>query len=115
MFFAVVAGVTLIPVIILTAVHGTALQMYYLQRTWCDVFLAIVQIFFAYAATSLTDFTDRKYKDFTSAMLGIGLLFPLVYAVLSCLIKSIVPNDVKWIAGVRKYVLCFFLPQYNWD
>ena len=65
-------------------------------------FLAIVQSFFSYAAATLSNFINRRFKTFTQVTLGIPLLFPLVYALLLAF-KMLLPN--KWIASVRN---CFY-------
>ena len=106
-FFVVLTGITLILVVILTlVVRPYKWTVYNVIDVTVMFFLIIVQIFFSYAAILLTDFMDHKYDVFASLTLGIGLLFPLVYAFL-LVFKMILPN--KWIAGARNCnFLCFF-------
>ena len=104
MFFPVITGITLIPVIVLIVVIQPYSQAIY---NAIDVmfFLAIVQIFFSYAAASLSDFIDRRFRIFAWVTFGIPLLFPLVYALLLAF-KMFLPN--KWIASVRNCTFCAF-------
>ena len=104
LFFIVVTDITLLPVIVLTAVIRPYRQTLY-NVTDIIFFIAIVQVFFSFAATSLSDFINRKYKIFACIMFGIALIFPVVYVVMLALVM-ILPNE--WIACARNYVFCAF-------
>ena len=99
MFFPVVMGIALISAIVLTVVVRPYRQNIY---NAIDVifFLAIVQICFSGAASSLTDFINRRFKIFSCVAFGIPLLFPLMYALLLAL-RMLLPN--KLIANVKIY------------
>ena len=104
MFFPVKTGITLIPVIVLILVIRPYRRTIY---NAIDVifFLAIVQIFFSYAASSLSDFINRRFKVFAWVTFGIPLSFHLVYALL-LEFKMLLPD--KWIASVRNCTFCAF-------
>ncbi len=101
MFFPIITGITLIPVIVLIMVIRPYRETIY---NAIDVifFLAIVQIFFSFSAMSLADFINRRFKMFAGVPFGVALLFPLVYALLLAF-RMFLPN--KWIASVR---ICIF-------
>jgi hypothetical protein len=101
MFFSVVTGITLIPVVVLTMVIRPYRETIY-NAIDIVFFLAIIQIFFSYSAASLADFINRRFKIFSFVTFGVPLLFPLVYALLLAF-RMLLPN--KWIASVR---ICIF-------
>ena len=79
LFFIVVTGITLLPVIVLIAVIRPYRQTLY---NVIDIifFVAIVQVFFSFAATSLSDFINRNIKFLlVLIMLGIALISFLLF------------------------------------
>ena len=101
MFFPVITGIILIPVVVLTIIIRPYRKNIY-NVIDAIFFLAFVQICFSLSAASLSDFINRRFRIFAWISIGVPLLFPLVYALLIA-VKMFLPN--KWIASVR---ICIF-------